>query len=474
MSEIIKSEAFLEEINKITDVASHIKLLEKKERIYEPVLEYSSDAIEVVDEKGNVLYYNQKFLEMLGIQNDDRRDKNIYEVNPDGVLAQVLTEKKPILNAITTTQGSKGHGLASGFPIFQDGELIGAVIYGKDYSQAIKLSHKLNERELYLTELYRRSSRYFFSDIITNNQKMKDIIVLARQISQNDNPVVIVGEAGTGKDLVAQAIHSTSLRNKKPFFKYKCTEFSDIDASHELFGYEKNAFPDATTSKIGLLELVSGGTLYLENLQELPATIQTKLIESLKDKRIYKTGGTEPISINVRVMASFDRPIKEVLHNGLINEGLYKFLKNHCILIPPLRERIDDIVDLVHYFIKRISKSSGKQVKGIRQEALELLKKYYWPGNVRELESVVRMMILTLDKELITLEHVLSRLPVEFNEKMENRILPLEEVERIAILNALKVHGDTLNGKKQAAEELQISLGTLYNKMRKYGFSFGQ
>lgn len=472
MSEMIKNEGFsLEDIDKITDVASHIKNLEKKLIRYEPALEYASESIIICNEKGNILYVNKKHLELTGLQRKDRVGKNIYEVNPNGLLAQVLTTKKPIFDVITTAQGTNGYGIANGYPLFQDEELIGAVIFGKDYSQAIQLSHKLSERELYLTEFYRRSSKYFFSDIITNNPKMQEIIMLARKVSQNENPVALVGETGTGKDLIAQAIHSTSNRNKKPFFKFNCTEFTEERTNYELFGYEKNAFPEATNLKLGLLELLSGGTIYLENIQELPASSQSKLIQFLRDGKLYKIGGTESISFDVRVIVSFNKPVKEVFINGLINEELYKYLINNCIHLPPLRERIEDIADLVHYFIKKISRNTGKQVKGIRQEALELLRKYSWPGNVRELETVVRMIILTLERDLITLEHVLSRLPVEFNEQIDNRILPLEEVEKIAILNALKVHGDTLNGKKQAAENLKISMGTLYNKLRKYGIS---
>jgi len=456
MSTINFEDFNLEDINKITDMASHIKSLEKKLRRYELVFEYKSEAIEVVDAEGRILYVNKNFSELTGIPREERLGKNIYDVNPDSVLVQVLSQREPIFNAIATTQGSSGHGLLNGYPLFRDGELIGAFIFGKDYSQAVRLSQKLNERELYLKETSKRTSSYFFSDIVSHNPKIRDIIALARQVASTEDPVVLIGEIGTGRDLFAQAIHSASPRNNKPFFKIDCTKYSEKELDYELFGCEENSFPEAVTRKIGLLELVDGGTLFLENLQELPDSLQSNLIQILMDGK------------GVRLIASLNTPIKDSFYNGFINKDLFKYLKNHCISLPPLRERIDDIPDLVHLFISKSSKIIGKHVNGIRQEALELLKKYDWPGNVSELESVVMMIILTLDRDVITHDHVLSRLPLVFNEHIENRIMPLEEIEKISILNALKVYGDSLSGKKQAAEELQISLGTLYNKMKKY------
>jgi PAS domain S-box-containing protein len=458
----------LEDISIITDVASQIKLLEEKTIRYEPVLEFASEGIEVTDEKGNILLVNDKFIEMTGIQRDERLHKNIFEVNPDGVLPQVLTKKEAILNAITTAPGMEGRGIANGYPLFKDGKFIGAALFVKDVSQAIQLSKKLNERETYLSEFYKRTSKYFFSDIVSNNSKMKDTLFLANQMAMNEEPVVLIGEDGTGRNIIAQAIHNGSSKNKKPFISFNCADFSEDKKHLELFGYKKNSNPEAVTDKIGLLEIVDGGTIYFENLQELAIPYQTKLIESLKKGRVTRIGETKETTINVRVVASFKEPLLNYHVNGLINEELYEYMKNYCISVPPLRERVEDIPILVNSLIIKISKNAGKHVIGIKQDAMDLLLQYDWAGNLKELEMVMEMIILTLNKELITPEHVQSRLPFKFNKQIENRVIPLEEVEKISILNAIKVFGDSLQGKKKAAEALQISLGTLYNKMRKY------
>jgi len=244
MSTIVNNEGFsIEDIKKITDMAAHVKSLEKKLLGYEPVLDYANEAIEVVDEEGRILYLNKKWSELTGVTREERLGKNIYDINPGGVLVKVLSERKPIFDTITTTPGPKGHhGLSNVFPLFQDEELIGAVLIGKDYSQAVQLSQKLDERETYLQETYKRTSNYSFLDIISNNPKMRDIIALSRQAATTDNPVVLVGEIGTGRDLFAQAIHSGSPRTNKPFFQINCARSSEEKVNYELFGYEKIYF----------------------------------------------------------------------------------------------------------------------------------------------------------------------------------------------------------------------------------------
>lgn len=461
----------IRDISKITEVESHIKSLESKLLLYEPVLEKLTDGIEICDEKGNILYANKKFFEMTGFAREERLSRNIFEVNPDGLLPQVLLKKEPIHDAITTAPGMEGRGLANAYPIIQEEQLIGAVLFAKDVTQAIQLSKKLNEREAYLTELYRRTTKYFFTDIISNNKKMKESVFLARQMARNDYPVVLIGESGTGKDVLAQAIHTASTRYRQPFIKFNCAQFSEEASNLELFGYDKNSFPEANTDKLGLLELTNGGTIYLENLQELSISIQSKLLKSLKKQKVYRVGAWSSIPINVRLIVSLNQSIENSKNHGLISEDLSQYLRNYCIFLPLLKERKEDIADLVHLFINQTSKITGKHVKGITPEALELLKKYNWPGNVSELKMLVKMIILTLEKGVITFDQVLSMLPTNFKEKIENTIMPLEEVEKVAIQNALKIYGDTLSGKKQIADTLQISLGTLYNKLKKYDIS---
>lgn len=455
-----------EELEQITDVASHIKSLEIKSQLFALALEQTPEGIEICDDKGNILYLNKRFSQITGITREERIGKNIYDVNPDGVLVQVLERKKPILNAVTS--GKRGHDLANAYPIFYQDKFKGAIIISKDYSQAFQLSKRLNEREMYLKEIYRRTFQFTFSNIITNNKKLKGIIDILRVIATTDDPVLLIGEVGTGKSLFAEAIHSASNRNNKPYFKIDCADLADDRVEYELFGYEKNFFPEAYTTKVGLLELADGGTIYLENIQELSIPTQSKLIQSVTSGKTYKYGSNIPISISTRVIASFERPIKYYYYNGGISEDLYNYLENHSVNLPPLCERKEDIPDLVYFFISKIRNRTGKKIIGIRPDVLEILQEYDWPGNVKELKMIMEMIILTVETEVITSEHVISKLPVDFSEKIKSRIMSLEEIERITILKTLNYFENSLNGKKKAAEALQISLGTLYNKMKKY------
>lgn len=470
MSDMIRNKDIeIEDIQKITELLSHIKLLEKKLLRYEPVLEYATESVQISDENGNIIFVNKNFTQSRGIPAEERIGKNIFELNPDGILAQVLRERKPIVNAITTAPGMNRYGLASAYPVFQGDEFLGAVIFGKDYSQTVHLSHKLDVRESFLTEMYRRTSQYSFLDLSCNSSRMKDTMRLIKEVAKNDNPLALIGEVGTEKEVLAQVIHSGSIRKNKPFFRFNCSMFTERKANYELFGYEKNAFPEAVTSKVGLLELVNGGTIFLENFHDLSISVQIKLFQSLKEEKILKIGASIPNAIDVRVIVSFNSAVGEIYNKGLVTDDFYYYLKNHCIEMPPLRERKEDISGLVHSCISKISKETGRQVKGINKDALDLLNKYDWPGNVDELELMIKMLLITYNTDTITMEQVLSKLPIEVNAQLDDKLLTLEEVEKIAILKAIRIYGNSVDGKKKAADALQVSLGTLYNKIRKYG-----
>jgi PAS domain S-box-containing protein len=455
------------EIDQIIDMESYISLMKKKSLMYEPVLECMEEGIEACDEHGHIFYVNDRFLKLSGMQKEERLNQNILEVHPSGVLATVLNTRQPMMNAITTIPGREGQALASGFPLYENNNFVGAVLILKDVSQAVQLSIRLNQKESYLSEIYKQSTKHLFSDVIANEEKMKKLVGQARDMALQEMPILIQGDMGTGKDHFASAIHSISARNKKPFMKLDCSKSSDKEISYQLFGYEKNAFPDAEKSKIGLLELADGGTVYLDHLDKLPLSIQSKLVRSLKEKKVYRFGGNDPFPIQARLLASTNKNFKDCHESGLINEEFYHYLKEHCLHLPPLRERTKDIPDLVNMFISEFNHKLGKHLK-ITKEALDVLMNYSWPGNIKELKTTIMCMILKADSNMLTKDIVLSALPYEYVDSIQNSLMSLKEIEKLAISKALKFYGYSLNGKQKAAETLQISLGTLYNKMRDY------
>jgi len=451
------------------DMKTLVSSINKKLEMIEPVLECMEEGIEVADEHGNIIYMNQKFIDLSDIDPETRLSQNIFDTNPSGILAQVLRERQPVLNAVTTMPGKEGTALVSSFPLYREGKFIGAVIIVKDVSQTVRLSKIVNQQESYLAEFYRQSTQYLLSDIVARDERMQQVLNKAREASQSDGCVVIEGEPGTGKDMLAEAIHSQSSRNKKPFFKFDCAKYSESEAITQLFGYEKNAFPEAFRSKVGLLELVDGGTLYFDHFDELSLNIQSRLVQCLKEKRMFRIGGTEPIPIEPRILVSTNSNLEERFENGFIHEDFFRIFVQHHIRMMPLRERTADIPDLIDTFIKEISSQLGKNVKGIARDALELMLDYSWPGNIKELKNLILCAVVKSDSEVLSRDLILSLLPFEYVDKQKYGVLPLKEMERRSIIRALEMFGTSLNGKKKAAEALQISLGTLYNKMREYG-----
>jgi PAS domain S-box-containing protein len=453
-------------------INQYITEIEKKALRFEPILEYMPVGIEVCDENGNILFVNENFFKITRISKEDRLNKNIRDVNGEGLLAQVLESQKTVINAITTAPGYEGQGLANGFPLYEKERFIGAVIIIKDVSQAIELSRKLNEKESHLSEIYKRSAKYYFSDIVATDKNMKHVLDIAKEVAQNNQPVLLVGEIGTGKDLFARAIHSGSSRYKKPFVKFSCSRYPDEQSAYELFGYEKNAVPNAQEQKIGILELSTGGTLYIDGIDELSVPIQSKLVHSLCKKEITKIGGSKTIPLDVRIIVSINGDLKSNYEKGQICKEVYEILQNHIIKLIPLKDRSQDIEELTFNFTSKLSKKMGKNIRGITSDALEVLKHYPWPGNVTELKAKIMLLIKNSDNDHITKEMVMSILPSDFTNNDKGKVISLEEVERIAILNALEYYGNSLDDKKEAAKALQISLGTLYNKMKKYDLKF--
>ena len=454
--------------NELTIMESVVGAMNKKMKLLEPALESIDEGIEVCDEKGLIHYVNHNFHKMSGIDVSERMYKNILDVHPDGLLAEVLRTKKPKLNILTTAPGKEGKAITSGYPLYIDGEFVGAVLILKDISQVVDLSIRMNQQQSNLVEIYRQTARHVISDIVADDKKMKDLILGILKIADSSEPIALQGEPGVGKDIIANAIHLHSVQRNKPFLRFDCTELSDNEVKYRLFGYEKNAFPEATTHKVGCLELANGGTLYLDSLDKLSMPIQADLISALKARKALKVGGYIHYPIDCRIVVSLTTSLEECYGNGFFHEDLFHYLNKTCFEIPPLRERKKDIPSLVNIFLKRYNQKFGKNIKRIDKEAVGILVDYSWSGNVKELKSVMRQIVMQVEGETITRKLVMDKLPAEYSEDSKLGITSLEEVERNMIIKALNYFGHTLKGKKEAAEVLKVSIGTLYNKMRDY------
>jgi len=256
--------------------------------------------------------------------------------------------------------------------------------------------------------------KYQYDNIISKSSVMKSVFEMIESVSQSEANILITGESGTGKELIARSIHAHSKRKTKPFVPVNCGAFPENLFEAELFGYEKGAFTGATRRKIGLLEFADGGTFFLDEVCELPVSLQVKMLRMLQDQMLRRVGGNELIKIDVRLISATNQDINRALEREQMRKDFYYRLNVINIQVPPLRERHGDITLLAEYFLEQVLKSSSKEVKGYTDEVLAKLEKYNWPGNVRELENVVERAVALVKGEIITAEEL--PVPIQSND----------------------------------------------------------
>lgn len=310
--------------------------------------------------------------------------------------------------------------------------------------------------------------------IVGKTAVMWKLYKVIEKVSANVHPVLILGESGTGKELVARAIHFNGPRSEMPFIPVDCGALVPTLMESELFGHERGSFTGAERAKDGLLRIAEGGTVFLDEIGELPVELQGKLLRALQEKEIRRVGSTKRLRIDIRVIAATNRDLEADVSEGRFRKDLYFRLNVVTLKLPPLRDRLEDIEDLVNTFLDRIAKSTGQPRKTISREALRMLRTYSWPGNVRELENLVERAVALGTGEMLE--------PIDFPTQLSarlsfprpsaseplrrvGRVLPIAEVERHAILNAVaEAKGDKL----LAARMLGIGKTTLYRKLRQY------
>ncbi len=320
------------------------------------------------------------------------------------------------------------------------------------------------------------SETYRFENIIGVSGKMQEVFRKIRKVASSDATVLIRGESGTGKELIARAIHYHSPRSEAPLVEINCASIPETLLESELFGHEKGAFTGAYKQKKGKFEIANGGTLFLDEIGELPLSLQAKLLRVLQDGRFTRVGGVENIEVNVRLIAATNANLEKLLEEGKFREDLYYRLNVIPILIPPLRERREDIGPLTDFFIQKYARKNKKSIKGISQEARFILMNYDWPGNVRELENAIENAVVMAEGEVITPADLPGYLQSSVGEgSFMGQLLQqhkgmsyrekLEAFEREIIRQALE---ETGGNKTHAAKKLGFTLRTLRNKVKKY------
>jgi len=469
----------------VLDTSVHKFLMDKLQEtdggIFEGLIENPHTGYVTVDKHGIITLINKTMLDALNLEESEAVGKYILDVIPNSKLPEILATGRTDRTDVFTLSPGRDI-LVDRMPIKKDGEIIGAIAHSviMDMSEVKHLIQKLQDTQQELNfykdavcSIYR--AKWRFENLIGQNYEFTNIITMAKQFSRTSSTLLITGESGTGKELFAQAIHNASPRSNGPFIRINCAALPENLLESELFGYADGAFTGAKKGgKPGKFELANGGTIFLDEIGDMPMSMQTKLLTVLQEKVIERVGGTTPIQINVRVIAATNRDLEEMVRNHEFRDDLYYRLNVVQLKLPPLRKRMDDLPMLTEDLIKRLNVKLETSVERISDQAMQLLLNYHWPGNIRELENLL--------ERAINLAHMNNRNiiePVDFPSLYDcageqiflasdaSQTLPerLDDLEKQLIMQAL----DKTNGNKtQAANLLGIHTSALYRKLKKY------
>ncbi len=337
----------------------------------------------------------------------------------------------------------------------------------KKNSELLQLKEKLEEENLYFREEIKLNAD--FENIITVNREFRQVLKQIEQVSVTKATVLIMGETGTGKELVARAIHSLSNRNEKPFIKINCASIPESLLESELFGHIKGAYTGAIANRKGRFELAHTGTLFLDEIGELPVALQPKLLRVLQDGEFEPVGGEQSVKTDVRIIAATNRNLEGEVRKGNFRSDLFYRLHVFPVRIPPLRERRDDIPILVNHFLRKFNKLNGKSISAVPREIMQQFEQYTWPGNVRELENIIERSVIISSGKTLQLG---TRLTTRDSDLVpEQGYFTMEEMERRYIMRILEQTQWRISGERGAARVLGMKPTTLNSRIKKLGIT---
>lgn len=475
--QLIGAFAVFKDITDVVDLANEITNLKEIQTMLEAIILSSDEAISVVDENGIGLLINPAYTRITGLSKDKvighPATTDISE--GESMHMEVLKTRRAVRGVPMRVGPKKREVIVNVAPVIVDGKLKGSVGVIHDMSEIQSLTKELNRARQIIRTL---EAKYSFEDIIGDSEEMQLAIEQAKLGAKTPATILLRGESGTGKELFAHAIHNASDRKYNKFIRVNCAAISDSLLESELFGYEEGAFSGAKRGgKRGLFEEANNGSIFLDEIGELSAGTQAKLLRVLQEKEIIRVGGTKPIPINVRVIAATNVNLERGIADGSFREDLYYRLNRMPIHIPPLCKRKEDIPLLCERLIQKINQDYGRNVEGITKEALLILKNYHWPGNVRELDNILGRAIIFLHysepfidvqhlPELNTSEPIQSKPQVDLlMNETETLAEMLDRYEEMMIKQTLT----KLNGNKTlTAKTLGLSVRNLYYKLEKY------
>ena len=452
---------------------------------YNEIICNINEGVILIDEKGIIKIINNAAKKMLRINAENNIGKYILKIVPNSGLLSVIENKLAQVNKkegkfivtrkIITRNGEVIGGLEIFSEKMEDKLLMNSQDKGTTYKNSLNTIFNTvdecaiagDENELSIG----RKARYTFNNIIGSSAKSLEVMNLAIRVAKIDSNVLITGESGTGKELFAHSIHNASRRGFKPFVKINCGAIPAELFESEMFGYEEGAFTGAKKSgKKGKFEYANGGTILLDEIGDMPMNMQVKLLRVIQEKELVRVGGNDVIKVDIRVIASTNKPLEQLIKDGKFREDLYYRLDVMHLKLPSLRERVEDIEELSNQLRIKICKKYGIYSECISSEAIDYLKSYNWPGNIRELENVIERAINLLDADISIMPKHLPEKIIKSKMKkysLENNYLKdvVETIEKDLIMECIKKTG---GNKNKAAKILGLSRAGLYKKLNRY------
>jgi two-component system response regulator HydG len=444
-------------------------------RYWKEIVNTMNDGLMVVSPDGTVLMVNQAFEKITGYSRQDLIGRSCALMNCDtcaiarsegrnqwcDLFEQGEATRKPCL--LMRKDGTYAHTLKNA-AILRDetGQVLGAVETITDISELDKRDEKIH----HLSKLMDAAGD--FQGLVGKSPPMQQVFELTQKAAQSDAPVIIYGESGTGKELVAHAVHALGPRSEGPFITCNCAALNEALLESELFGHVKGAFTGAYTHRQGRFEAAHRGDIFLDEVGDIPPSIQVKLLRVLETKQFERVGDHRPLAADVRIITATHRHLESLVSEGRFREDLFFRINVIPIHLPPLRERLEDLPLLVEHFLTRLRRRSGKTISGLTREAMQIFLDHPWPGNVRELQGVLEYAFVVAETGLIApsqLPPKLSSQELSPKTPPENKAAP-DSDEKTALINALRQAG---GNQSQAAALLSVSRVTVWHRMKKYG-----
>ncbi|MFD2679625.1 sigma 54-interacting transcriptional regulator [Bacillus seohaeanensis] len=475
-NEVIGAFSVFKDITEVVNLAEEITNLKEIQTMLEAIIHSSDDAISVVDEEGKGILINPAYTRITGLSQEEVIGKPATADISEGesIHFKVLQTRRSIRGTRMRVGPNRKEVIVNVAPIIVNGKLKGSVGVIHDVSEIQSLTQELDRARQIIRTL---EAKYMFDDIVGDSEEMKIAIEQAKLGAKTPATVLLRGESGTGKELFAHAIHNASNRKYNKFIRVNCAALSESLLESELFGYEEGAFSGAKRGgKRGLFEEANNGSIFLDEIGELSANTQAKLLRVLQENEIVRVGGTKSVSIDVRVVAATNVNLEKGIADGSFREDLYYRLNRMPIQIPPLRRRTSDIPRIAERLILKINQDYGRNVEGISDQAMNYLMSYDWPGNVRELENVIGRAIIFMqyNETIIEEKHLPSLQQKQVSKKQdfgintsstEDLASRLEQYEKNIIQEVLE---QNKGNKTATAKTLNISVRNLYYKLEKY------